>query len=259
MLKLALVCLWTGLLHGAQVLQISEKAMAVSHPGDQPFKMDEAVCAVQQEKKIACGRVAKVSSKGAIVRLSVFRGTAHKGDSVIRLSSRKTASTSSTTEAVPKPSGRNSFGGGFLGGTAYQYTVLFYERAFSNKLSFRVEPTYFVASLAVDNGTSVDSYSSKTVGTKLGLNFYSLAPFQGFWINAGVGYYSFSITTLTAGASTIPNFGTVVASAMLGFRAKLGKPVSLGLCVGGQYLPFSSSFGVAALLPVGNMDLSFVF
>lgn len=257
-LILMFACVATGS-HASQVIQVSEKAMAVSHPSDRAFAVNDAVCAVQGDKKVACGRVAKVSPKGAIVRLSLVKGSAQKGDSVIRLGSRKAASTS--TEAVSKPlrKVKNTLGVGFMGGTAYQYTIVFYERALGEKFSLRIEPTYFLAALSVDTSGSVASYSSTTLGAKLGFSFHSMAPFQGFWINAGVGFYSFSIMTLTPGAESIPNFGTVVASAMLGFRAKLGKLFSFGLSAGGQYLPFSSSFGVAAFQPVGNANLSILF
>lgn len=227
---LMVLCIAQSLL-AVSVAKVRHNAIAIRQDKNNPFRAHDPVCVVRGDTKIACGRVVKVTDKEAIVKLSVIKGTVEVGDEAIRLGGRKTAGAgeSSMTMARKPTLAKNALGVGFLGGNIYQYTILVYERALSNRWSLRVEPNYFVAS-AADN-----SYTISAIGAKIGFSFDSMEAFKGFWINVSGGYYNFTYTP-TTGASSI--FATVVASGVLGYRFKLGALFSLGFGVGGQYMPF---------------------
>ncbi|MBI1861658.1 MAG: hypothetical protein HYR96_12140 [Deltaproteobacteria bacterium] len=229
-----LLSLLGTLAHSAEVIQASKTAMAISQASDRPYRIDDAICVVRDNKKIACGRVAKATPKGAIVRLIVVKAEVKKGDEVIRVTSRGSAGTSSETVTPPTFS-KNTFGGGFLYTPAYSYTLIFYERALSSHFSVRIEPNYFSA--ASDN----NSFTMAALGGKLGISFDSTEPFKGFWAGLAVGYYSFTYTpagTLTLGKQY---FGALTGSLEVGWRFKLGKFIGLGIGVGAHYLPISSN------------------
>ena len=220
--------------HSAEVIQVSKTAMAVSQATDKPYRIDDALCVVRDNKKIACGRVTKATSGGAIVKLIVVKAEVKKGDQIIRVTTRGAAATSSETIQTG-PNAKNNFGGGYLYTPGYSYTLLFYERAIGQHWSFRVEPNYFTA------GADNNSFNMSAIGGKIGISFDSIEPFKGFFAGLAVGYYSFTYTPTGSVALEKQYFGAITGSFQVGWRFKLGKLFGLGLAAGGHFLPLIST------------------
>lgn len=240
------------------VVKATKSAMMIGLDKKKAFEMNEAVCAVRGDTKVACGRIGKITEKGAIVRLSVVKGQVEIGDEVIRLADRKTAAKAEMREAIRRenPVPKNSLGIGMIGGTgggaSYVFAILSYERALSKNFSLRIEPTYFVA--------PGDGFTLTALGAKVGASFDSVESFKGFWISVSGGYYSMVMTDSSGGAVTTA--GVLVGTGLIGYRLKIGKTVGLSLGLGGQYLPltaFSINPTPPSFLPVGTGSISLLF
>ncbi len=252
-LGLLLTC---ATLQAITVAKASKNAMAIGSDPEKAYTLNEAVCAVRGDLKIACGRIAKITDNGAIVRLSVVKGQVEIGDEVIRMGERKTASKSQMKESMKRIeiAPKNALGGGIIGGTgggaSYVFAVMSYERTLSQKFSFRFEPTYFVA--------PGDGFTITALGAKIGLSYDSIEAFKGAWASVGVGYYSMVMET----NGTKTHASVPVGTGLLGYRFRLGKIISLALGVGAQYLPLTDLNLLTPpsnVLPVGMGALAFVF
>jgi hypothetical protein len=240
---------FSNALYGSEVLKTAKNALAVSHPSDGRYEVDETVCVMHGNTRAACGKVAKVTNKGALVRLSSTNATPNKGDKVVRVGARKPSAANETTQRAQGTralsGAANSIGAGFNLGLAYQFPVFYYERAFGRRFGIRIEPTYFSASGAV---------TLTAMGAKLGFSFHHKGPFEGLWLQAGAGYYSFNIsTTDSLNATVTESLGVIVGTALAGYRFILGRMISLGIGCGIQYMPLASKVTIATV-DFGNIQ-----
>lgn len=239
----------------AQVLLVTknQKLVAISHEAGKEWAINDEICVYHDEREVACGRVVKVRTKAAIVRLDQREAEIVKGDT-----------------AKPRAEGSNeklqneffvrsefdphewfnlrnaSLGVNWLSATFHL------QQAIASNFAVGLQPVYLLQRPA-GNG------DLKGLGILLTMNFYERNIYNGFWAQAGGGWYF--INGLLGGASE--ELRSIVLSLNAGWRWRFSSDVNIGLAAGAQYLlktQFTSfDLGFGGFIPSVVLEIGYVF
>lgn len=238
----------------SQVLLVTktQKLIAVSHEPDREWGLNDEICVYQDAREVACGRVVKVRDKAAIVRLDQKEASIAKGDSVrsrIMESNEKRENEFFLRSDVDPYEWFNlrnaSIGMNWLSATFHL------QQAIASNFSVGLEPVYILNQNA-GNG------KLEGMGILLTMNFYEDYMYNGFWAQAGGGWYF--INGILGDARE--EVRSVVFSLTAGWRWRFANNLNAGVAFGAQYLlksPAEFDLGFSGFLPSAVVDFGFVF
>jgi hypothetical protein len=247
-------------LWGAEILQLGAqgKLIAISREEGHAWRVKDSVCVYQVGQEAACGKVIKVISKGAIVKLMTVTKPVAKGDSVAYVTTvpkRSVASTNGGESDMTVNPGHAAYKwdltGGLSIGTNYFYPMLTLQRRIGNHLAIGLSPFY------VSSSTSTSSVSA--FGALLTLDYYSKPYFHGFWIQGGGGAIMYNLTS-SLGSSSSTNAAALLT---VGYRGQFDFGLNVG--VGGGILYITSvptsvlNVAFQGLLPLFIVDFGINF
>jgi len=264
MVRLSHIALLSGMLSlsapAAEILLVAQdgRNIAITHEDSRKWNVDETACVMRSGKQISCGKITKVSHKGAIVELDHAPEDLMVGETVQPRSNLRSPAAQITTERVY---GGESYLFDISGGLALNYNffypLLHVQIALSPNVALGIEPIFYKAASATTALSGLGGYAT--------LNIYSQNYFRGFWVQLAGGMLQLNAETTDA-TLTIPTdtAKTMIGMVTLGWRGYWDLGLNVGIGLGAQYIA-QPEFQVlqvdqhTPIQPIMVMDVGFNF
>lgn len=228
------------------------------------YKAGDPICFYEQTRKVACGKVGKVSGQKLIVKVSgrskgfsFYQGQEldAKGRASGGSGPAAGSSSGSSSGEVAESSGEHDvfdISAGGVAGTTFFFPLLNFQLALGNNFSLGVAPVW------VPSGTGGATFTA--MGGGLNLNIYFSRVFDDFSIQLGGGVMA--ITVSNPSGSLTESILAIFGTASLQYRLALADKLDFGLGAGGMYVTGTLNnftIGLSGILPMGQAFLAYSF
>jgi len=236
---------------GSSILYQEDEDGPVYNPGDE-------ICLYEQARKVACGKVGKVSGQKLIIKISgrskgfnFYQGQELDAKGRASGGSGGGAGSADVAESSTEHDVFDISAGG-VAGTSFFFPLLNFQLALGNNFSLGVAPIW------VPSGTGGATFTA--IGGELNLNIYFSRVFDDFSIQFGGGVMT--ITVSNPSGSLTESILAIFGTASLRYRLALANKLDFGLGAGGMYVTGALNnftIGLSGILPMGQAFLAYSF